>query len=274
MSVLKEAHALIKSGDKTGARDLLEPYLREKPDSANGWWLLANTVDDPYEQRRYLRRVLDVKPDHELALKKLAALGSVADFGFDDENPDEELDFNYGASEQVPLSKQNKKPNGGSRTLWIVLASVAACGFFACVGIVGGMALLGPAIENTFDDIITELELTPMELVPGEPGNYVMKGSISTGQTVSSTVDTWDDDGWTFQGQAGQRITIEAVATDNSLDTELYLFGPDDREIDYNDDGPAGGYDSELVVTLPQDGDYLILVSAFGSGGDYNLTVR
>ncbi len=272
MSVLKDAHALIKSGDKTGARTLLEPYLAEKPDSANGWWLMANTVDDVDQQRRYLRRALDANPDHELARNKLADLSGVGDFGFGDDD-DEPVDFNYMTADQAdyPKPKNDQKKNSGSRTLWIVLGSIFACMCVGTVGIIGTLALLGPAIEDTFDEMIAEIEA---EL--GTPGaaSYTVQGSISTGQVVNGTVDVFGDDGWTYQGQAGQSITIEARETDGNMDTVVTLYGPSGSYIDENDDGLAGCCNSLLTVTLPETGEYVIVVGGFSGGGDYELIVR
>jgi hypothetical protein len=104
----------------------------------------------------------------------------------------------------------------------------------------------------------------------------IQKGSINVGGTVNNTVDTFDDDGWLLAGSAGQRITIDLVATDGQLDPQLYLYAPDGRLIAENDDIDFmnDNMNSRITISLPENGTYGIVVSAFGSGGSYQLSVR
>ncbi len=106
------------------------------------------------------------------------------------------------------------------------------------------------------------------------PTNLNQRGNLTVGQTVTASVDTFIDDGWTFSGEANQRLTIELNAADNTLDPQLYLYDSDNREIAANDDISAGNNNARIEITLPYSGAYTIRVSAFGTGGSYELTVR
>jgi hypothetical protein len=102
-----------------------------------------------------------------------------------------------------------------------------------------------------------------------------MRGSVEPGQTVQGTVDTFDPDGWAFSGSEGRQITIELNARSDDLDPQLYFYNADGQLIAENDDTVFGeSLNSRIEFTLTYSGTYTIVVSAFGSGGDYELTVR
>lgn len=108
---------------------------------------------------------------------------------------------------------------------------------------------------------------------------------IRRGQTVTGALSSTDaelDDGrwhdaYAYTGRAGERIRIAAASDD--FDTVVILGRMVDGEfeqLDSNDDAEDGdGTDSVLEVELPDDGRYVIQVTAFAadSGGDYRLTV-
>ena len=119
----------------------------------------------------------------------------------------------------------------------------------------------------------------------GGAGASVPMGAISYGQTVNGVItdDSYAQD-WTFQGNAGDVVTITMIDTsaDNTLDPFLYLLGPDGSEIASNDDAEAdiGLFNSQIVgVTLPASGTYTIRATRFGenfgsSTGEYTLTLE
>lgn len=77
---------------------------------------------------------------------------------------------------------------------------------------------------------------------------------------------------YTFEGTAGQRITIEMSSEE--LNAYLILLTPEGDNFAQDDDS-AGGKNSRLEVTLPADGTYTILANTFASGetGSYTLEV-
>ena len=72
---LQQAAELIRSNDRQGAGRLLIPYLKENPQEAEGWWLLANATQDQEVARKALQRLLKLRPNDIRANNLLAELG-------------------------------------------------------------------------------------------------------------------------------------------------------------------------------------------------------
>lgn len=107
---------------------------------------------------------------------------------------------------------------------------------------------------------------------------------IGLGQTLRASLDPSDNrmgDGsyyqdFVYRGRAGESITITLRATD--FDAYLKfgrLAGGNYRELASNDDG-AGGTDSRLTTTLPDDGDYIIRANTLfrDKTGPFTVTVE
>ena len=80
---------------------------------------------------------------------------------------------------------------------------------------------------------------------------------------------------YTFRGQQDQTVTIQLQSPD--FDTYLGLLDNQRSLVGENDDALDGGTtDSEITVTLPQDGMYTVIVNAFDSTGqgEFTLTVE
>lgn len=76
-SPLTVAAALIRSRQGQEAVNLLIPYLKEHPQSEDGWLLLSFAVQDPKQKRDCLLRVLQINPNSVRAAERLAKLESV-----------------------------------------------------------------------------------------------------------------------------------------------------------------------------------------------------
>ena len=78
-------------------------------------------------------------------------------------------------------------------------------------------------------------------------------------------------DSYTFIGQRGQRVAIDAVS--DEFDTYLMLSPPTGDQLD-NDDGPEG-VNARLNEVLAEDGEYTVQVTSFAPGetGRYTLSV-
>jgi hypothetical protein len=109
-------------------------------------------------------------------------------------------------------------------------------------------------------------------------------GSLVYGETVSSSISamTYAQD-WTFDGSAGDTVTITMISPDDTLDSYLYLYGPDGAELAYNDDAddPEIGFPNSQIpaFTLPADGTYTIRATRYGedlgsSTGAYDLSLE
>jgi len=78
-------------------------------------------------------------------------------------------------------------------------------------------------------------------------------------------------EGYQFQGQAGQRITIDMRS--GSIDPYLVLFAPNGRKIADDDDG-GGGKNARIEVTLPMTGRYVLYANSYEVGvrGSFTLS--
>lgn len=87
---------------------------------------------------------------------------------------------------------------------------------------------------------------------------FASDGPITSGETIvgelSTNVQTAE---YTFTGQAGQNVTIDLGSED--FDPLLRLRAPGGREIATDDDGGPGLY-ANLSLSLPESGDYTIVV--------------
>ncbi|MFL5540713.1 MAG: trypsin-like peptidase domain-containing protein [Longimicrobiaceae bacterium] len=105
---------------------------------------------------------------------------------------------------------------------------------------------------------------------------------IALGQTVTGRLTDSDfvrpdgsyADSYVYMGRAGERIT----ATLRSRDFDAYLLVDDPRSATWQevDDDSGGDLDSELTVTLPRDGPYLIVANSVAAQatGSYQMTLR
>jgi hypothetical protein len=105
-------------------------------------------------------------------------------------------------------------------------------------------------------------------------------GSLAVGDTVTGTLtDTEYVRLYSFQGNAGQTISISMVNPELTVDTFLILLAPDGREIARNDDATTETIDAAINgVSLPANGTYTIVATRYlqqaGNGsGDFDLSV-
>jgi hypothetical protein len=105
---------------------------------------------------------------------------------------------------------------------------------------------------------------------------------ITAGRSIEGRLDEGDpraDDesfyeAWTYMGGVGETLTIRMQSDD--FDTYLVfgrVRGGVWEELQTNDDGPDGT-DSELTVTLPENGEYVIRANSFGPGQTGRYTLR
>ena len=104
---------------------------------------------------------------------------------------------------------------------------------------------------------------------------------IASGQTVSGRLASGDfvmqdgsfADSYVYQGRAGEQITVSLRSRD--FDSWLIVDDPTGPMRETDDDG-GGNLDSELTVTLPRTGTYLIVANSVAPGatGAYSMTLR
>ena len=98
--------------------------------------------------------------------------------------------------------------------------------------------------------------------------------TIEYGQTVEGFLTEPDDvDAWTFDGEAGQVITV--MMSSSFLDSYLELYSPDGNFLIDDDDG-GQEYDARIDrYILPASGRYVIFAhAADGSNAAYQLTLQ
>jgi hypothetical protein len=107
---------------------------------------------------------------------------------------------------------------------------------------------------------------------------------VTAGAEVSGTLDDSDPvmeddsfyDYWSYAGRAGEQLTITMSSEEfDSFMAFGRLNGTTFDEISSNDDGPEG-LDSQIQVTLPSDGTYVIRTNSLNGGatGSYTLKVE
>jgi hypothetical protein len=73
-SKLQTAYALIKTGQRNQACEILIPLVRANPNLSDGWFLLGHAASDSQEKIRCFRQVLRLDPANQPAQKQLARL--------------------------------------------------------------------------------------------------------------------------------------------------------------------------------------------------------
>ncbi len=119
-----------------------------------------------------------------------------------------------------------------------------------------------------------------------QPGGYILglalddephssnAGVIKPRQGIQSDLPVNAQHIWTFDGAAGQLISVVLTPQNNQMDAILNLYGPDGTRLVALDEGFSG--DPEVIsgFELPVTGQYALHVSSFsGVGGLYSLTL-
>lgn len=95
------------------------------------------------------------------------------------------------------------------------------------------------------------------------------RGSLDSSDPRAYDGTIYDE--YEYTGRAGASIAVMASSSD--FDTVVYISNPDGSNLGRDDDG-GGGTNSNLNVTLPENGTYKIyVVSLFDEYGSYELTI-
>ena len=117
----------------------------------------------------------------------------------------------------------------------------------------------------------------------GELSAMIRRGGlprIAVGQTVNGQLTSGDflrsdgtyGDGYLYQGTAGEKLKL--TLRSREFDSWLVVDEPAGPYRETNDDG-GGDNDSQMIVTLPRSGTYLIVANSVSKGvtGNYTLSV-
>lgn len=298
---LQQVYEAIKAGRKQEAISILRPILEANPDQANAWWLMANAQQDPQAIREALENVLRLRPDNDKAQQMLAKLD--ARYPRKPKPPADEFDFDvqddpFGGEEYVPRQRpaasaapgqvtvvKGTSSSGSSNKVLLILAVIGVAAFVACgacfalpalgITIFSQQVINNPTVAAAIQEMADSVTMIAAQNAANTTlGDYVSRGTIQRGQTLQGNVDTIDDDGWVYNADGGEQLTIEVLAR-GDLDPQLSIFRPDGTLLAQNDDiNFMDDTNSRVQVTLPTSGPYVIVVNAFGQGGEYDLTVR
>jgi hypothetical protein len=113
----------------------------------------------------------------------------------------------------------------------------------------------------------------PADPEPSDPIVILEKqDTLAPGDAVLQIDQTLYDE-YTFEGEAGQQVEITLESTD--FDPYLILVDPNQTIIAENDDVVTGSQNSQITITLPQNGTYTVIANAYQEGGqgEYTLMV-
>jgi S1-C subfamily serine protease len=109
------------------------------------------------------------------------------------------------------------------------------------------------------------------------PEKLALNGPAISGKLTDKSSLLAEDnsffDLYSFEGKAGQQITIEMKSQE--IDPYLILLGPNQRGIAQDDDG-AGSKNARITVRLPADGTYTLVANSYEprKSGAYTLELK
>ncbi|NEQ42090.1 MAG: trypsin-like serine protease [Leptolyngbya sp. SIOISBB] len=114
--------------------------------------------------------------------------------------------------------------------------------------------------------------------VPDSPaprtGTIILQesGSLTQGDAIAPDGTLYDE--FTFEGEAGQRVTITLESPE--FDTYLAVADRSGNLVADNDDITLDNTNSEVSFTVPRSGPYLVIVNGYSQSdqGRYTLTIR
>lgn len=116
-------------------------------------------------------------------------------------------------------------------------------------------------------ELALRLHETPVSRPPAGDVTLTEGSSLEDGSVVQADIDQDHHEvRYTFDGQAGQEVTVTMSAIDGSLDTYLSLYDDAGNQIAFNDDSAPGKIaESRLEnIHLVADGTYTIVASRYG----------
>lgn len=101
--------------------------------------------------------------------------------------------------------------------------------------------------------------------------NFYDAGDLTFGQTAQETLMPNEAHAWFFNGRQGDSVTIVVTPLNGDLDLDVWLLDPAIERI-ASQDVFLAGEPEHIEQVIPEDGQYLILVSDFnGTPGQYEI---
>jgi hypothetical protein len=157
--------------------------------------------------------------------------------------------------------------------VWILVGLLVMLPCICVVGGIGMLTVLGGQVSEEFTEIESGLGEFEDDGFTGSDNSALgldsnFQGRIEVGERVDGELNTiFEADDWTFQGSAGQTVTISCnAAVGSTTDPRINLLDPDGSFLAADDDGGTN-YNAVLRnITLPTDGEYTIKVDVFETG--------
>jgi hypothetical protein len=103
--------------------------------------------------------------------------------------------------------------------------------------------------------------------------NFYDAGDLAYGDVKEEALRANEAHAWFFEGKMGDEVVIEVVPLDEILDLDVWLLDSEVNRLAEEDDFLAGEAEM-LAMTLPQDGQYLVMVrDYFGEPGGYEISL-
>ncbi len=135
------------------------------------------------------------------------------------------------------------------------------------------------AFASCLDDTLTPPPTSQDCVTTPLPITLFTNGSLGPGDCRSPSRGVQQfADRYSFNGTAGQRLSITMNATGGTLDPYMYLIAPDGYFLTQDDDS-NGGVNSKIPsagdIVLPQTGTYIIEATSFGQlqTGNYSINI-
>jgi hypothetical protein len=115
-------------------------------------------------------------------------------------------------------------------------------------------------------DLPEAADTEPNNMLPATtsvaPATSSPSAALALPATVNGTAVGADQDVFRFGAKRGERIVMEVDAQriGSPLDPAIHVFNASGRELAIDDDTPGLGLDCRLDVTIPEDGDYFVVV--------------
>ncbi len=144
-----------------------------------------------------------------------------------------------------------------------------------------------PVIQEAVDDAVEDV--LPVRPPPiDENGEYIISedefrlprnlrhmGQVKRGMVVGGLIGMQRIEGWSLDGRAGDTYLLDFDPMGSGFLWEMGVYGPDEMLLRMTTDSDAGYADfTQLEVTLPTDGIYYVVLSAFGPDGKYDLKIE
>lgn len=124
-------------------------------------------------------------------------------------------------------------------------------------------------------DFFQETGRYTLSIAQAETPRYSGGGRIEFGQAIQGELPAENQQIWTFDGAAGQFVSIVVEPTGSEFDTILNIYAPDGQRLAALDEGFSGDPEVVAGLELPLTGPYSIVVSSFsGQGGGYTVSLN